>query len=96
MERFGEQPPCRAHRRRNCLDRGCAQRRRSERDAARTPGPPDDSYPTCSTCGHHGSGILAGQCSAFVPYPEPGVLAGYCNCRCVEDPAVKGWLENVR
>ena len=52
-------------------------------------------YPTCSGCGHNTSGVVAEVCTSFVPYPEgdPRGHAGYCGHRCVDDPAVKAWLE---
>lgn len=50
-------------------------------------------YPTCSTCRHHASGIVAGHCTTFVPLPEGAdKWADYCNCNCTEDPRVKAWL----
>jgi hypothetical protein len=51
-------------------------------------------YPDCSTCGHNVSAVVAETCTAFVPYPEgdPRGLAGYCGCRCADDPAVTAWF----
>jgi len=51
-------------------------------------------YPDCSTCGHNASGVVAFRCTAFVPYPEgdPRGLAGYCPCRCGQDPAIRAWM----
>jgi hypothetical protein len=52
-------------------------------------------YPDCSTCGHNTSGVLANTCTSFVVYPEgdPRGMAGYCGCRCTDDPVVKEWME---
>lgn len=49
--------------------------------------------PTCSTCGHHTSAVLADTCTAMVPWDtgdDWGVV--YCGCRCMDDPVVKAWL----
>lgn len=55
------------------------------------------TYPDCSTCGHNASGVVAFQCTAFVPYPEGDRrgLAGYCECRCIDDPAVRAWFLEI-
>jgi hypothetical protein len=74
-----------------------ALRRRGRPKAAQEPAdePAGESYPTCSSCGHHTSAVLAGQCTVFVPCDPvaDGAWARYCNCRCVDDPAVRAWLE---
>ena len=51
-------------------------------------------YPDCSTCGHNASGVVAFRCTAFVSYPEgdPRGVAGYCPCRCGEDPVIRAWM----
>lgn len=36
----------------------------------------------CPACGHHRSGMVAGTCTAFVPYPGGDRLAGMCDCDC--------------
>ena len=58
--------------------------------------PPRPFYPDCSGCGHNSSGVVANQCTAFVPYPEddPRGHAGMCSHRCTDDPAVRAWLEH--
>jgi len=56
---------------------------------------PEGAYPTCGTCGHNTSGVLADHCTTFVPFDNGGSDYGarYCNCRCVDDPAVARWLQ---
>jgi len=55
-------------------------------------------YPNCPGCGHNVSAVLANTCTAFVPYPEgdPRGHAGYCGCRCTDQPAIKAWIEHGR
>lgn len=67
----------------------------AQQEPSATPAAP--LLPDCTTCGHNTAGVVGGiekgRCTAFVPYPpESGQQAGYCNCRCVDDPAVKSWL----
>lgn len=78
-----------------------AERRRGGKPLARrtTPrlnrqaGVGDGDYPTCGTCGHYTSAVLAGRCTTMVPVDVGGRLSlGYCDCRCVDDPAVVTWL----
>lgn len=89
---------------------GCVvtSRSRPEKPLTRrtTPRPSEDSagadgsYPMCGACGHHTSAVVAEHCTVMVPdiYGDgPGNFSlGYCGCRCIDDPAVKVWLELPR